>query len=169
MGPRDSIWYFPGDPPVFETIATFAIVVLGGLVLVWGIVFLLTLPGRLRRYRRKLSISVLLLMVPVVVSLLIVALGISRRSFGEWAELKRLIQVYSQRVASAVEAGEDPRQLAALEMKLLSPTPTFKFKALREPVRLRLMKTIPPYVGVDFGEGANAVFDPVTMICTYAD
>jgi hypothetical protein len=26
-----------------------------------------------------------------------------------------------------------------------------------------------PYVGVDFGGGANALFDPRTMICTYSD
>jgi len=29
--------------------------------------------------------------------------------------------------------------------------------------------TVPPYVGVDFGHGANAVFDPPTMWCIYSD
>jgi hypothetical protein len=32
-----------------------------------------------------------------------------------------------------------------------------------------MMQTIPPYVGVSFGEGRNAVFDLTTMICTYSD
>lgn len=169
MKPQDSIWYFPGDPPVFEGIATLCLLALGCLAALWALTFAVTLSGRLRRYRRKMNISVTLLMIPLAVSLLIAGLCISRRSFGEWAELKKLIQDYSQRVSSEVEAGQDPQQLAALELKLLSPAPTFKFKALREPVRLRLIQTTPPYVGVDFGDGANAVFDPVTMICTYSD
>jgi hypothetical protein len=32
-----------------------------------------------------------------------------------------------------------------------------------------MMTSLAPYVGVDFGEGQDAVFDPDTMLCTYAD
>jgi len=60
-------------------------------------------------------------------------------------------------------------QLPAIEARLLDPPPTFQFAALQEPVKLRIMQTTPPYVGVDFGNGANAVFDPHTMICIYSD
>jgi hypothetical protein len=108
-------------------------------------------------------------MAPCAIALVAAGLGISRRHSGEWAGLKALIREYSNRVAAEIENGEDPNQLAALEMKLLTPAPTFKFKSLPEPVRLKVMQASPPYVGVDFGNGANAVFDPVTMICTYAD
>ena len=36
-------------------------------------------------------------------------------------------------------------------------------------VHLRMAHGVYPYVGVDFGGGANAFFDPRTMICTYSD
>jgi hypothetical protein len=37
------------------------------------------------------------------------------------------------------------------------------------PVQLRMAHGIPPYVGIDFGDGGHALFDPVTMLCTYSD
>jgi hypothetical protein len=169
MDPRDSIWYFPGDPPVFEMLATLSLLALGGLAVGCCMVFLVTHPGKTRRFRRKLLIVCSALMTPFAIIFLGAVLGIGRRHFGEWAELKATIQKHSDIVAAEIERGEDPRQVAFLEMKLLSPAPTFKFRALREPVRLKIMQTKPPYVGVDFGHGANAVFDPQTMICTYSD
>jgi MFS family permease len=169
MDPRDSIWYFPGDPPVFEMLAMLSLLVLGGLAVVGGAVLLMTFPRRMRRLRRKLLILVSALMTPFAVLFLGTALGICSRNFGEWADLKALIRQYSDLVAAEIEKGEDPRQMAFLELKLLSPTPAFKFRSLKEPVRLKIMQTHPPYVGVDFGNGANAVFDPQTMICSYSD
>ncbi len=169
MGPRDSIWYFPGDPPVFETLATLAVLVLGGLVIACSVVFLMTLPSKARRFRRKLLSLLFVFMIPCAILFAGAALGISSRHFGEWADLKALIRQYSDRVVAEIEKGGDPRQVAALQLKLLSPAPAFKFKALKEPVYLKIMQTEPPYVGVDFGDGANAVFDPKTMICIYSD
>lgn len=169
MDPRDSIWYFPGDPPVFEMLAMLSLFVLGGLAVGGVMVFLMTHSGRARRFRRKLLILFSALMIPFAIVFMGAVLGISRRHFGEWADLKAMIQEHSDIVAAEIERGEDPRQVAFLQMKLLSPAPTFKFSSLREPVRLEIMRTEPPYVGVDFGHGANAVFDPQTMICTYSD
>ena len=37
------------------------------------------------------------------------------------------------------------------------------------PVHLRMAHGIYPYVGVDFGEGRNAFFNPNTMVCKYSD
>jgi hypothetical protein len=56
-----------------------------------------------------------------------------------------------------------------IQEKLFTPSPTFQFEGTRQPVRLRMMQTVPPYVGVDSGSGANAVFDPTTMVCIYSD
>lgn len=137
--------------------------------MVCALVFLMTLPRKTRRFRHKLLILHYFLMTPLALVFLTAALGIGRRHFGEWADLKKLIRQYSDVVAAEIEKGEDPRQVAALQVKLLTPTPTFKFTSLREPVRLEVMQTEPPYVGVDFGNGANAVFDPRTMICKYSD
>lgn len=169
MDPRDSIWYFPGDPPVFEMLAMLCLFALGGLAVVCSLVFLVTLSEKTSRLRRTLLIWLSVSMTPFAVILFGAAVGISKRHFGEWARLKSLLQQYSSLVAAEIEKGEDPRQAAALQLKLLSPSPTFKFKALSEPVRLEIMQTEPPYVGVDFGNGAHAVFDPQTMICTYSD
>ncbi len=36
-------------------------------------------------------------------------------------------------------------------------------------VSLRMAHRVYPYVGVDFGSGSHALFDPRTMICSYAD
>jgi hypothetical protein len=57
----------------------------------------------------------------------------------------------------------------AVKSRLLTRQPTFASRGFREPLKIRMMQTIPPYVGVDFGEGRNAVFDLTTMICTYSD
>jgi hypothetical protein len=36
-------------------------------------------------------------------------------------------------------------------------------------VQLRMAHGVYPYIGVDFRDGGHALFDPVTMYCTYSD
>lgn len=168
MGPYDSLRYFPGDPPVFETLGTFALLGLVALALFALAGLLLTSWPLLRRFRRSFSRLTIVLGLCVFAVLAISFLGILRRQFGEWARLKALLIEYSEKVERAHEK-RGSLSLAAIEMEFLTPAPEFKFKELRNPVRLRIMQTTPPYVGVDFGEGANAVFDPKTMICLYSD
>lgn len=169
MDLRNSIWYFPGDPPVFETLATIALLAGAVLVVLGGLIFVATYPKALRRFRRSslrwISWSLAVLAIPLAFA----TFGIGRRHVGEWAELKALISHYSGLVAAEVERGGGTTQLPALEMRLLNPPPTFQFEGYPGPVQIRIMQTTPPYVGVDFGNGANAVFDPRTMVCIYAD
>lgn len=169
MNLRDSIWYFPGDPPVFETLATLSLLAIVAVVAFGSLMLLITYPKALRRFRRSSLRWIFGAIAVLVIPLAFAAFGIGRRNFGEWAELKGLISRYSSLVAAEIERSGGATQLAALETRLLTPSPTFHFKGYPEPVHLRIMQTTPPYVGVDFGHGANAVFDPRTMVCIYAD
>lgn len=169
MKPSIALSYFPGDPPVFETVATVTLLLIGALAIFGALAFLGTISNVSWRFRRPMLRIALGLTCLLVIPLVISIVGISRRHFGEWAQLKALIRHYSEIVGHEVERNGNPSRLRAIEAQLLTPPPTFQFAALQEPVRLRIMQTTPPYVGVDFGGGANAVFDPLTMICVYAD
>lgn len=138
MIPRASIWYFPGDQPAFETLATFSLLLATALVVLGVIAFLVTIPKASSRFRRPLLRLVLVLMCLVVLPLVVAILGIGRRHFGEWAELKALIRHYSDLVTAEVEKSGDATQLPALEARLFDPPPTFQFTALREPVTIAM-------------------------------
>jgi len=161
--------YFPGDPPAFETVATFSLLLAAALVMLGALFFLLTIHKTWRRFRRPSLRLISALMGLLAIPLGFATLGIGRRHFGEWAELKASIRHYSELVAMEVARSGSADQLPAVQARFFDPPPTFKFSALREPVKFRIMQTTPPYVGVDFGNGANAVFDPRTMICVYSD
>jgi hypothetical protein len=100
---------------------------------------------------------------------------VSRR-VGPWASLRRILMEQSSEVARAaagvgVPPGKPiPREvIAEIEARLVVPRPRFSFPLVQRDVRVRIMMTIPPYVGVDYGEGRNCVFDLGSMKCTYAD
>jgi hypothetical protein len=127
---------------------------------------------RLLRLRRAwedvLAAPLLLGLASVVVA----AGAISSRHFGEWRELRAELARYSDKVAKA--APDRTRLLThaeyeAIKGRLFTSEPTFVSRAFREPLRIRMMQTYAPYVGVDFGAGRNAVFDLTIMICTYSD
>lgn len=126
--------------------------------------------SRLKSVRGKRVVSRLIVAscLGLLAVFMVSTFGILRRHFGEWAQLRALLIEYSEKVERAHEE-RGSGSLAAIEMDILASAPEFKFRELRDPVRLRIMQTTPPYVGVDFGEGANAVFDPKTMICLYSD
>jgi hypothetical protein len=94
------------------------------------------------------------------------------RHFGEWGALKREIARHAARVSAAAP---DARRLLThqefleLRARLMTPPATFRSAAFMEPLRIRMMEGGYPYVGVDYGTGRNAVFDPLTMVCTYSD
>jgi len=97
---------------------------------------------------------------------------IGARNFGEWKELKKQLLFHSQRVEKAVP--EKGRMLTFDEFQkiketLFSEPVFFKSESLIHPIQIRMMQTIPPYVGVDFGNGKNAVFELHTMFVTYSD
>lgn len=81
-----------GDPPVFEMLAMLSLFALGGLAVVCGLVFLVTLSEKTSKLRRTLLIWLSVSMTPFAVILFGAAVGISKRHFGEWARLKSLLQ-----------------------------------------------------------------------------
>lgn len=167
---RDLNPYFPGDAPGAEVLGIAGAMLMGATVVCAAIALLLT-----STHPRARRVAMFALAVPTIVAALAIGVSITEvgsRHFGEWAQLKALIRDYSARVAKRAESADGRLTSAgyeALQQELLTPAPTFHFRGSRQPVRLRMMMTVWPYVGVDFGEGANAVFNPVTMVCIYSD
>jgi hypothetical protein len=116
------------------------------------------------------------LVVLAVVILLATSVPPIGRRVGPWAELRRLLVAKSREVAEARAALDIPRdrpltadEMHRIEALVLNPAPEYTFPIIRRTVRLSLMRTSPPYVGVDFGGGRRAVFDLKTMGVIYAD
>jgi hypothetical protein len=159
-----SAWYFPGDPPVPDLAATLGCgVALAGALLA-GVVYLLL--GRSHHAVRAAlvgSLPGLLVAAPGVVV-------IGYRHLGAWREVRDAIRHYD----AAIARDAHPGVLTELEFSTLRakhvprPIPLY-FPGSQRPVYLRMAHGTPPYVGIDFGGGANAAFDPVTMVCTYSD
>jgi hypothetical protein len=155
-------WNFPGDPPLFE-------------LLIWsgGVLALVCLPlwSLCRKFLPRLA--------PVpkcgsIVSLAMIAvaiLGILERHDGRWAAVRNGIRTYGDRIGAA--AGDRRKTLSDEEYEHLKrtimPNPVPVSLPGYGTVNLRMAHGNYPYVGADFGNGANAFFDPSTMICTYSD
>ncbi|WP_375743914.1 hypothetical protein NR800_01605 [Corallococcus interemptor] len=118
-----------------------------------------------RRVLPPLTLLSLLAMSPALAK-------VAGRHWGEWGHLKAVLRDYAPRVrafSSRADGALSEEEYARAKAWLLAQPVTFRFETEPEPVRIRLMRTVPPYLGVDFGQGQNAVFDPVTMLCVYSD
>jgi|KBSMisStandDraft_5_1062788.scaffolds.fasta_scaffold73669_3 hypothetical protein len=159
-------WNFPGDPPLFDLLIYAA----GIAVLVNAPLWLLarwlwTGPDGLVRSVPRACAMVSLAMF------LTSAAGILERHDARWAAIRGAIRQYGDEIATA--AGDKDRVLSHEEFEQFKrrflPTPV----PVRLPgygtVTLRMASGVYPYVGVDFGGGANALFDPASMMCTYSD
>jgi hypothetical protein len=161
-----SPWNFPGDPPLFDVLiygagmATMVNLPLAGIV------------GRRFGQRSGLILSIPSLCSALAVIMLIgSAAGILERHDARWRAVRTGIREYGDLIAAA--AGDKNRALTEEEFR------RFHTRFLPQPipvtlpgygtVHLRMAHGVYPYVGVDFGGGANALFDPRTMICTYSD
>jgi len=158
-------WNFPGDPPLFDL-----------LVVAAAIAAAVNLPLAIvvNRFgpRRGLVLSLprtcaTLAMILFVIS----AAPILERHDARWREVRNGIRQYGDAIAAA--AGSQGRLLTEEEFHRLhdqfmpEPIPvTLRGYGI---VRLRMAHRVYPYVGVDFGGGANAIFEPRTMLCTYSD
>jgi hypothetical protein len=150
--------YFPGDAPDAEVLG-----ILGAALFVPAFGILLGCLLLTRRYPLARLVSVALLGLPLILGATgmgFAAVAVGSRHVGQWSQLKDLIGRYARLVAAEAK-GADGRltegQYQDVQVRLLTPAPTFQFAGTQEPVRLRMMMTVPPYVGVDFGHGANAV------------
>jgi hypothetical protein len=160
---------FPGDPPV-DMLAEVAL--LGWLLLLVG-------HGCFFVARRESDQIVWFwrwVMLPLTLVSFLVLLPvfgqIAGRHWGEWGRLKATLQANEARIRAFSSRDDEvlsEEEYARAKAWLLAQPVTFQFKTESEPVRIHMRRTVPPYLGVDFGQGQNAVFDPVTMICIYSD
>lgn len=162
----DSPWNFPGDPPWFEVFvyaAGVATVVNAPLLVVtkrWSL-------GGFISLHKVSTVSTLLCLFVFTVA----GVGILERHDARWAAIRNGIRQYGDEIAAA--AGSKERVLTEAEFAEFKsrflPTPVQLRLAGYGTVTLRMAHGVYPYVGVDFGDGANAFFDPRTMFCIYSD
>lgn len=166
---KQSYWYFPGDPPVFDILPY-----LGALYAVLGCVLFLSTFMLVRRWRPVARWIALFLVGSGVVVALPGLVVIGHRHTSAWEPVRSAIRHHARVIGEAVR-----------EQRLTLPLSNVAFERLRamylpndqvvhlagweRPVRLRMAHGVPPYVGVDFGGGAYALFDSKTMVCTYSD
>lgn len=163
-----SVKHFPGDPPAIDMLLDLGV----ALVIVASplVPLLVFLTKRVHMSR----IAGLALLLPLLIgstSAILGVAGIVPRHFGEWGGLKAALATYGNQVAqlsSSRDGHLTPEEFERAEHLFSTPV-TYRFSDLDRSVTLRPMRTVPPFVGVDFGGGANAVFDPVTMRCVYSD
>ncbi|MBY0273930.1 hypothetical protein K2Z84_01220 [Candidatus Binatia bacterium] len=160
MGARESVFSFPGDPPLPDILFELSTIVLVVLIVASA----LTAVVRSSTWRVWLRRALLALAILPLVGLLAGGCVIANRHFGEWRQLRRQLRLSHDFARAAADEGR-----SVLAADLPPQLAEFRFSGLQKPVRIRIMSGREPYVGVDFGEGANAMFDPVTMLCTYSD
>lgn len=161
---------FPGDPPFADMLLEVALC--GWLFILIGFCGFFVARHEadpiVRLWRRvipPLTVVSLLALSPTVAQ-------VGGRHFGEWRRLKSLLRENEARVQQMIgrtEGALSEEESEWVRAWFLEHPVSLRFGAEPEPVRIRLMHGTPPYVGVDFGQGRSAVFDPVTMLCLYAD
>jgi hypothetical protein len=109
------------------------------------------------------------------VELVIFVPEVSRR-IGSWAELRTILLEGQARVVAARQQLSIPeeRPLTGAELShvravLPSTLATFRFPIVGKTAAVRVMRTHPPYVGLDYGNGRNVVFDLHSMRMVYVD
>jgi hypothetical protein len=161
--------HFPGDAPWADLMLGLGELLSLLAAVLWLVARALRRLLRLRRaWENALAGPILLGFVSTVLA----TGAISSRHFGEWRELKVLLHRYSDMVEK--EVPDRNRSLThveheAIKGRLFTSEPVFVSRGFLKPLEIRMMQGRAPYVGVDFGAGRNAVFDPTTMICTYSD
>lgn len=170
-GVAEQGWLFPGDPPYLDVS-----LMLAAVAMVSG------LAGA-TLFRRQLAASrlggaawwpygIALTATTVATATALTCLGgVGYRHSVAWRGVRNGLAHYGGLIASDVGDRRQiltEQQFRALQRRLLpSPVP------IELPgwgtVRLRMAHAQYPYVGVDFGDGRHALFDPDTMICIYSD
>lgn len=161
MQARDSVFYFPGDPPLLDIIFELSVILLVALIIATALTRIIRSSSWTGWLLRR---GLLLVAIVPLVGVLAGGCVIANRHFGEWRQLSSQLRLSRDLARAAADEG---RSLLAVELP--PQLSEFRFSSLRDPVRIRIMREQEPYVGVDFGGGANAVFDPVTRLCIYSD
>ncbi len=158
-----NIWYFPGNPPVLDLA-----LIPASAALLFGVGAILSL--RERASPRLVACARASCLWAFVVFVFCVG-GIGFRFTPAWKEVRDGIRHYGEQMAAEVGSGD--RVLTTTKFEHLRakymPQPVSVRLAGFGTVSLRMAHGVYPYVGVDFGSGSHALFDPRTMICSYAD
>ena len=164
-----SPWYFPGDPPVPDMLLHFGtlVAVTGLLALVFGSV----LGGRIGRFTKRNGFGIVALGLFISLPGLVV---VGYRHTSDWEPARSAIREYDRAIGAAVEeyGWSQPvshEQFELLKARFLPDPQVIHLSGLERPVHLRMMSGSAPFVGLDYGGGPNAVFEPVAMKCIYSD
>jgi len=156
-------WNFPGDPPLFDLLiygAAFSAIVNIPLALIVSRLG----QGRVLSIPRLCSIAAVMMLIGS-------AAGILERHSPRWRPVRDGIRHYGDLIDAA--AGNKRHVLTNEEFdrfhERFMPQPIAVMLPGYGTVHLRMAAGVYPYVSVDFGGGANALFDPQTMICVYSD
>ena len=168
-------WFLPGDGP-YE----FVVSLLSSPLLLIGILLVYqsraTSANSLERagvVSRGIALFTLALFFEIQVFTYVPEIA---RRVGPWSDLRGLLLAKATQVEKAREALGVPadRPLSLTEVKtiderVLTPRPTFIFPLVNQTVEVRLMSGTYPYVGVDYGNGRNCIFDLESMRATECD
>lgn len=168
-----TLWGFPGDPPVADLLAAY------GLLLVLALSSVKLLVSRTRgrispRWTRSITLlhRVSASTLALALGLFLVGLvGLVGRHVGSWRPVRQALLEELARI----ERGH--RRPGALSMdeyseisrRLQSQDRRFAVSGCGESARIRILQTEHPFIGLNFGDGRNVVFEPRTMIVLYSD
>jgi len=160
--------YFPGDPPFLDIAISPAVVSLCLSSICW-LALRFVPPLAFARQARAITRAFL---IATSVSVLVAVGGVAFRFTGPWDSIRAAVPRYGDEILAASGGSKShvltPEEFTSLKQRFM-PKPV----AVQLPgfgvVHLRMAHGIYPYVGVDFGNGMNALFDPSTMYCTYSD
>ena len=166
---QGSLIYFPGDPPYLDV----ALHPAAAAFVLCGVLFVLRtwLSNRLR-FSPTFYGFLLAVLIASSFSSAVSAGGVLFRFSQSWAPVRHGIGRYGEAILAA-SGGDRTRTLSREEFLRLQqqflPAPVEVQLSGFGAVQLRMNHGVYPYVGVDFGSGRNALFDPDTMLCTYSD
>ena len=170
-GVADRAWLWPGDAPTLDLGFVFG---LCGLVpaLVGCALFRRELRADRLGSAARLPFGTATAGLGLVLcSLLISGAAIGYRHTPAWQQVRAAIMHYGDEVAADV--GDRTRVLSREQFDTLRqkhvPRPIPVVLPGWGVVHIRMAHAVYPYVGVDFGEGRNAFFEPRSMLCTYSD
>lgn len=168
-------WYLPSDGAAACVVPPISMLLLCVAIALHALVTRFAPHSRYRSLRVARFVTTFFLVLFAGIAITVFLPPLSRR-VGPWVELRSLLiqkanEVDQMRANLGIPADRylTTQEIKNIEATLMTPYPEYTFPLIGKTVKIRIMKAIPPHVGVDYGEGRNAVFDLDTMLCIYAD
>jgi len=170
-GVADEAWLWPGDGPTLDLSLILGLCGLAPASIGSALFWREMREDRLGRAARLPFATAIIGLGLMLMGVLIAGAGVGYRQTEAWRPVREAIVLYGDEVAADIGNRNivlSSEQLAAMREKYL-PQPLPVNLPGWGTVRIRMAHGNYPYVGVDFGEGRNAQFDPRTMLCIYSD